>query len=153
MFNTEVAQSARSTARMVQGLTREAAKRNVVPFREVGEMDCSKKYRRWLVIDRGGPARRVGHECWGGFRKRGNSLEGFHAGTRPRATAQSIELSISRLGGSSDKVTHPLVPHLPFVSPPSHPLSSFSSVPPLQHFVFNHSTFVCSNDLNRFSDR
>ena len=67
-------------------------------------------------------------ERQGGFRKRGNSLEGFHAGTRPRATAQSIELSISRLGGSSDKVTHPLVPHLPFASRSSRPLFCFSSL-------------------------
>lgn len=43
----------------------------------------------------------------GGFRKCGNSLEGFHAEARQRATAQSIELSISRLVGPSDKVTHP----------------------------------------------
>lgn len=37
------------------------------------------------------------------FRKRRNSLGGFYAGTRPRATAQSIELSISWLVGSPDK--------------------------------------------------
>lgn len=61
----------------------------------------------------------------GDFRKRGNSLEGFHGGTRPRATAQSIELSISRLVGSSDKVTHPPVPHLPLLHPPPIPRPPF----------------------------
>lgn len=50
------------------------------------------------------------------FGERGNSLEGFHGGTRPRAAAQSIELSISRLAGSSDKAARPL-PRLPFVVP------------------------------------
>lgn len=118
-------------------VAREAAKRNITPFRRSrGNGLLGKKYRRWLVIDRGGRTRageegqrgKERNECQGGFRKRGNSLEGFHAGTRPRATAQSIELSISRLGGSSDKVTHPLVPHLPFASCSSRPLFCFFSV-------------------------
>jgi len=41
------------------------------------------------------------------FRKRKNSLGKFYAGTRPRATAQSIELSISWLVGWPDKANQP----------------------------------------------
>lgn len=66
------------------------------------------------------------------FGKRGNSLEGFHGGTRPRAAAQSIELSISRLAGSPDKVAH--------LSPPR--VSSPANVRPS----------LARTILNRFGD-
>ena len=127
--------AARSTARTRHA--REAAKRNVTPFRWSRRNGLLGEKVSKVVGDRsrradkrrrggGGGEGKGRNECQGGFRKRGNSLEGFHAGTRPRATAQSIELSISRLGGSSDKVTHPLVPHLPFASRSSRPLFCFS---------------------------
>ncbi|CAL1680635.1 unnamed protein product [Lasius platythorax] len=66
------------------------------------------------------------------FRKRRNSLEGFYAGTRPCATAQSIELSISWLVGSPDKANGPLC----------------TLCTPRRNLIFDDSTFVCSNDLN-----
>lgn len=69
------------------------------------------------------------------MRKRRNSLGGFYAGTRPCATAQSIELSISRLVGSPDKANQP-------------PPHASSLCTPRRNLVFNDSTFVCSNDLN-----
>lgn len=72
------------------------------------EKEGSRRYRRGWWIE--GMTAAV-------FGKRGNSLEGFHGGTRPRAAAQSIELSISRLAGSPDKVAHLSPPR--FVSSPA----------------------------------
>lgn len=86
------------------------------------------------------------------FRERGNSLEGFHGGTRPRAAAQSIELSISRLAGSSDKVAHPL----PSPSAPSptfrHP-SAPSLLARLVFFDQHARPSFARTILNRFGDR
>lgn len=75
--------------------------------------------------------------------KRRNSLEGFYGKRRrPRATAQSIELSISRFVDTSDKANHTTRSTTTVVTT-SYPFPTL----PFRKLLFDYSTFVCFSDL------